>query len=105
MKVARPISYDKGIFKFGFQYSFHSEVLQDKNKRHALEEIISKSLGEKISVEGVLDDEYEKRAVWEIQINEPEPEESPEDQVAPVNAETAKPAEQDVEVDVAAAFS
>ncbi|MFW0862224.1 MAG: DNA polymerase III subunit gamma/tau [Candidatus Komeilibacteria bacterium] len=95
MKVARPVSFENNILTFGFEYSFHSEVLADANKRHALEEIISKHLGEKISIEGIVDEDYNKRNVWQVFIEEEAPIEEKQEE---------KPIEQDVEVDVAAAF-
>jgi DNA polymerase III subunit gamma/tau len=101
MKVARPISFTNRVFKVGFQYSFHMEVLQDKNKKIAMEEIISKELGELIYVEGVVDDDYEKRTVWEIHTVEEE------DAIEPdsiPNIEAEKVAEADAKVDVATAF-
>ncbi|MBL7021782.1 DNA polymerase III subunit gamma/tau [Patescibacteria group bacterium] len=99
MKVARPVSYENGLFTFGFQYSFHGEVLEDSSKKHALEEIISNHIGEKVTVQGIVDKDYEKRVVWEVFIEELPPE---GDQT---NSIQEKPIDQDVKVDVATAFS
>jgi len=106
MKVARPISFENGLFTVGFQYSFHSEVLEDKNKKRAIEEIMSNFLKEPVLIQSIIDDQYDQRAVWEVQIQEENTvqEISPEDQVS-MSTEIDNMIEKDAEVDVVAAFS
>lgn len=106
MKVARPISYKNGIFTVGFQYSFHMEVLEDKNKKRAIEEIMTKHLKEPIVIQSIIDDQYDQRTVWEVEIkgNEQVEDDSPEDLV-PMSTEIDNMIEKDAEVDVVVAFS
>ena len=104
MKVARPISFENGVFTIGFQYLFHSEVLEDKNKKRVSEEIFTKHMGEPIFLKVIIDENYDKRDVWEVNMQDGTEDESPEDQMMPASIEPAKPVEKDVEVDVATAF-
>ncbi|OIO47046.1 MAG: DNA polymerase III, subunit gamma and tau [Parcubacteria group bacterium CG1_02_37_51] len=74
MKVARAIKLENNEFLLGFQYKFHLEVLEDLNKKKIIEEVIGDNLGAKIVVRGIIDEDYEKREMWEVNVIEEQPE-------------------------------
>ncbi|MFH1667786.1 MAG: DNA polymerase III subunit gamma/tau [Candidatus Komeilibacteria bacterium] len=100
MKVARAIKLENNEFLLGFQYKFHLEVLEDLNKKKIIEEVIGDNLRAKIIVKGIIDPDYEKREMWEVNVAEDQPIQSEGDKPLQI----AEIGQLDEDVDVVSEF-
>ncbi|MFW0837974.1 MAG: DNA polymerase III subunit gamma/tau [Candidatus Komeilibacteria bacterium] len=66
LQVARAVSLVNGVLTFGFQYDFHRELLANPANSKVLREIIADQLGAVVDIVAILDEDYDKRQVWEV---------------------------------------
>ena len=60
LKVGHPLSIASGILKIGFQYDFHAERVREQKNRKSVEEVVEKVLQQKVTLDPVVDPDYEK---------------------------------------------